>query len=162
MVFVIGPVGSGLVSSLAHPGENVTGLTIMASDIVGKQLELLKQAAPEASRVALLWNPANPGGAAQLREAEAAARALGVRLQTIEARDPQEIDRAFGAMTRERVGALVVFRDAICGNQRKQIADLAVKSRLPWICGIEEYGEAGGLIPYAANNTKLERRAAIC
>jgi len=161
MSVVIDPVGSGLVSSLAHPGENVTGLTIMASDIVGKQLELLKQAAPEASRVALLWNPANPGGAAQLREAEAAARALGVRLQTIEARDPQEIDRAFGAMTRERAGALVVLPDAIFGNQRKQIADLAVKSRLPSICGIQEYGEAGGLIAYAANNTELERRAAI-
>ena len=161
MSVVIDPVGSGLVSSLAHPGGNITGLTVMASDIVGKQFELLKQAVPEASRVAVLWNPANPGGAAQLREAETAARALGVRLQAIEARDPQEIDRAFGVMTRERAGALVIFPDAIFGNQRKQIADLAVKSRLPSICGIPEYGEAGGLIAYAANNTDLERRAAI-
>jgi len=161
MSVVIDPIGSGLVSSLARPGGNVTGVTIMASDIVGKQFELLKQAAPEISRVALLWNPANPGGAAQLREAEAAARALGVRLQAVEARDPQEIERAFGAMTRERAGALVIFADAIFGNQRKQIADLALKSRLPSICGIPEYGEDGGLIAYAANNTELERHAAI-
>jgi putative ABC transport system substrate-binding protein len=161
MSVVIDPVGSGLVSSLAHPGENVTGLSAMASDIVGKQFELLKQAAPEVSRVALLWNPANLGGAAQLRAAEAAALALGVRLQAIGARDPQEIDRAFGAMTRERAGALMVFPDAIFGNQHKQIAELAVKSRLPSISGIPEYGEAGGLIAYAANLTELERRAAI-
>ena len=133
----------------------------MAPDLVGKQFEVLKQAVPEVSRVALLWNPANPGGAPQLREAEAAARALGVRLQTLAARDPQEIDSAFAAMTRERAGALVVLPDAIFGNQRKQIADLAKKSRLPSVCGIPEYADAGGLIVYGANNLDLERRAAI-
>ena len=146
MSVVIDPLGSGLVASLARPGGNVTGITVMASDIVGKQFELLKQAVPAVSRVALLWNPANPGGAPQLREAEAAARTLDVRLQAVEARNPQEIDRAFGAMTRARAGALVVLPDAIFGNQRKQIADLAAKSRLPSICGIPEYGEAGGLL----------------
>jgi putative ABC transport system substrate-binding protein len=161
MSVVIDPLGSGLVASLARPGGNVTGITVMASDIVGKQLELLKQAVPEVSRVALLWNPANPGGAPQLREAEAAARALGVRLQAVEAQDPQGIDNAFAAMTRERAGALLVLPDAIFGNQRKQIADLAAKARLPSICGIPEYGEAGGLIVYSANNLDLERRAAI-
>ena len=161
MSVVIDPLGSGLVASLARPGGNITGLTVMASDVVGKQFELLKQAAPELSRVALLWNPDNPGSAPQLREAEAAARTLGVRLQAVEARNPQEIDRAFGAMTRERAGALVVLPDAIFGNQRKQIADLAAKSRLPSICGIPEYGEAGGLLVYSANNLDLERRAAI-
>jgi ABC-type uncharacterized transport system substrate-binding protein len=140
MSVVIDPLGSGLVASLARPGGNVTGITVMASDIVGKQLELLKQAVPEVSRVALLSNPANPGSVPQLREAEAAARVLGVRLQVLEARDPKEIDRAFGAMTRERAGALVVLPDAIFGNQGKQIADLAAKSRLPSICGIPEYG----------------------
>ena len=161
MSVVIDPVGSGLVASLARPGGNITGLTVMASDVVGKQFELLKQTVPEISRIALLWNPDNPGGAPQLREAEAAARALGVRLQAVEARNPQEIDRAFSVMTRERAGALVVLPDAIFGNQQKQIADLAVKSRLPSICGIREYGEAGGLIVYSANNLDLERRAAI-
>src|SRR5262249_44409515 len=116
MSVVIDPLGSGLIASLARPGGNVTGITIMASDIVGKQLELLKQAVPEASRVALLWNPANPGSAPQLREAEAAARALGIRLQAMEARDPKGIDRAFAAMTRERVGAVMILADAIFTN----------------------------------------------
>src|SRR5262249_45257145 len=84
MSVVIDPLGSGLVASLARPGGNITGLTVMASDVVGKQFELLKQTVPEISRIALLWNPDNPGGAPQLREAEAAARALGVRLQAVE------------------------------------------------------------------------------
>ena len=160
MSVVIDPLGSGLVASLARPGGNVTGLTIMASDLVGKQLELLKEVVPKVSRVALLWNPANPGSAPQLREAEAAARALGVRLQTLEARDPQEIDSAFAAMTRERAGALLILPDAIFGNQRRQIAELAAKRRLPSLLGVGEYAEAGGLMTYSANNLDLERRAA--
>ena len=102
MSVVIDPLGSGLVASLARPGGNVTGLTIMASDLVGKQFEVLKEVVPKVSRVALLWNPANPGSAPQLRAAEVAARALGVRLQTLEARVPQEIESAFAAMTKER------------------------------------------------------------
>src|SRR5713101_4983340 len=123
MSLVTEPVESGLVASLARPGANVTGTSMMAADLVGKQFEVLKQAMPEVSRVALLWNPANPGGAAQLREAEAAARVVGVRLQALEARGPQDIDGAFVAMTRERAGALVVLADAILYNQRKQIAE---------------------------------------
>jgi putative ABC transport system substrate-binding protein len=160
MSVVIDPLGSGLVASLARPGGNVTGLTIMASDLVGKQLELLKEVVPKVSRVALLWNPANPGSAPQLREAEASARVLGVRLQTLEARDPQEIDSAFAAMTRERAGALLILPDAIFGNQRRQIAELAAKRRLPSLLGVGEYAEAGGLMTYSANNLDLERRAA--
>jgi putative tryptophan/tyrosine transport system substrate-binding protein len=161
MSVVIDPVGSGLVASLARPGGNVTGLTIMASDLVGKQLELLKEVVPKVSRVAVLWNPDNPGSAPQLRQAEAAARALGVRLQTLEARGPQEIDSAFTAMTRERAGALVILNDAILGlNQVKQIAELAAKSRLPSVHGVTEYAEAGGLMAYGANFLDLERRAA--
>jgi len=160
MSVVIDPVGSGLVASLARPGGNVTGLTIMASDLVGKQLELLKEVVPKVSRVALLWNPANPGSAPQLREAEAAARALGVRLQTLEARGPQEIDSAFAAMTRERAGALVVLTDSIFTNQRRQIAELAAERRLPAVYGNTEHVEAGGLMAYGANFLDLERRAA--
>jgi putative ABC transport system substrate-binding protein len=160
MSVVIDPLGSGLVASLARPGGNVTGLTIMASDLVGKQLELLKEVVPKISRVALLWNPANPGSAPQLREAEAAARALGVRLQTLEARDPQEIGSAFAAMTRERAGALVILADAILTNQRRQIAELAAKRRLPAVYGVSEYAEAGGLMFYGPSSLDLERRAA--
>ena len=160
MSVVIDPLGSGLVASLAHPGGNVTGLTIMASDVVGKQFEVVKEVVPKVSRVALLWNPANPGSAPQVREAEGAARALGVRLQTLEARDPQEIDSAFAAMTKERAGALVVLSDAILLNQRRQIAELAAKSRLPAVYTLREHAEAGGLMAYGANPLDLERRAA--
>ena len=160
MSVVIDPLGSGLVASLARPGGNVTGLTMMASDLIGKQLEVLKEVVPKVSRVALLWNPANPGSAPQLREAEAAARVLGVRLQTLEARAPQEIDSAFAAMTRERAGALVVLADAILLNQRRQIAELAAERRLPAVYGASEHAEAGGLMVYSANLLDLERRAA--
>ena len=160
MSVVIDPLGSGLVASLAHPGGNVTGLTIMASDVVGKQFEVVKEVVPKVSRVALLWNPANPGSAPQVREAEGAARAFGVRLQTLEARDPQEIDSAFAAMAKERAGALVVLSDAILLNQRRQIAELAAKSRLPAVYTLREHAEAGGLMAYGANPLDLERRAA--
>ena len=160
MSLVTEPVESGLVASLARPGANVTGTSIMAADLVGKQFEVLKQAVPRISRVAVLWNPANPGGAAQLREAEAAAQALGVQLQALEARAPQEIDSAFAAMTRDQVGALVVLGDAILYNQREQIAELAAKSRLPSASALRDYAEAGGLIAYGADSLDLERRAA--
>jgi len=154
------PLGSGLVPSLAHPGGNVTGTSLMAPDLVGKQLEVLKEMVPKVSRVALLRNPANPASAQQLREAEAAARALGVRLQTLEARVPREIDGAFTAMTRERAGALVVLTDSIFTNQRRQIAELAAERRLPAVYGNPEHAEAGGLVAYGANFLDLERRAA--
>jgi putative ABC transport system substrate-binding protein len=161
MSVVVDPVSSGLVASLARPGGNVTGITIMAPDLVGKQLELLKEAIPKLSRVALLWNPDNPGSAPQLRQAEAAARALAVRLQALEARNPQEIDNAFAAMTRERADAFLILADAILGlNQRKQIAELAAKARMPAVYGVTEYAEAGGLMVYGANLLDLERRAA--
>jgi len=161
MSLVIDPVGSGLIPSLAHPGGNVTGTSIMAPDLVGKQLELLKEVVPKISRVAVLWNPDNPGGVPQLRQAEAAARTLGVRLQTLKARSPHELDSAFAAMTRERAGALVILNDAILGlNLSKQIAELAAKSRLPSMHGVTEYAQAGGLMVYGANLLDLERRAA--
>jgi ABC-type uncharacterized transport system substrate-binding protein len=160
MSVVIDPVGSGFVPSLAHPGGNVTGLSMMAADLVGKQLAVLQEVTPKVVRVALLWNPANPGSLPQLRAAEAVARALRVRLQTLEARVPQEIDSAFAAMTREKVGALVVLVDAIFTNEVAQIAELAAKSRLPSIYGQREYTEAGGLMVYSSDPLDLERRAA--
>jgi putative ABC transport system substrate-binding protein len=160
MSLVNDPVGSGLVGSLARPGGNVTGLTIMSPDLVGKRLELLKEVVPKVSRVALLRHPDNPASAAQLREAEAAAQALGVRLQTLEARSPQEIDGAFAAMTRERAGALLVIPDTLFWSQRRQIVDLAVKRRLPSIRIGEAYAEAGGLMSYGPSYRDLERRAA--
>jgi putative ABC transport system substrate-binding protein len=160
MSLVNDPVGSGLVASLARPGGNVTGLTIMSPDLVGKQLELLKEVVPKVSRVALLRHPDNPASAAQLREAEAAAQALGLRLQTLEARSPQEIDGAFAAMTRERAGALLVIPDTLFWSQRRQIVELAVKRRLPSMRMGEAYAEAGGLMSYGPSYLDLERRAA--
>jgi putative ABC transport system substrate-binding protein len=160
MSLVNDPVGSGLVASLARPGGNVTGLTIMSPDLVGKQLELLKAVVPKVSRVAILRHPDNPASAAQLREAEGAAQALGVRLQTLEARSPQEIDGAFAAMTRERAGSLLIIPDTLFWSQRRQIVELAVKRRLPSMRIGEAYAEAGGLMSYGPSYLDLERRAA--
>jgi putative tryptophan/tyrosine transport system substrate-binding protein len=161
MSVVLDPVGSRLVASLARPGGNITGLSVMAPDIVGKQLQLLKEAVPSVSRVAVLWNPANPGSAPQLREVEATGRALKMQLQVLEARIPQEIDSAFAAMTRERAGAVVILADAIFTNQRRQIAELSIKGRLPSVYGVREYAEAGGLMDYSVDSLYLEGRAAI-
>jgi len=161
MSTVLDPVGSRLVTSLARPGGNVTGLSIMAPDIVGKQLQLLREVMPSVSRVAVLWNPANPGSGAQLREAQAAGGTLKMQLQALEARVPQEIDRAFAAMTRERSGALLILADAIFTNQRQQIAELSLKRRLPSVYGVSGYAEAGGLMVYSVDPVDLERRAAI-
>ena len=160
MSLVNDPVGSGLVASLARPGGNVTGLTVISPDLLGKRLELLKEVVPKVSRVALLRNPDNPADAAMLREVEAAARALGVRLQTLEARNHQEIERAFAAMIRERAGALLILPDGIFLTQRRQIAELAAKGRLPSIMGTSDYPAAGGLMAYGANYRDLVRRAA--
>jgi putative tryptophan/tyrosine transport system substrate-binding protein len=118
---------------------------LMAPDLVGKQLGVLKEIVPNVSRVAVLRQPGNPASEAQLREAEAAARTLGIRLQTFEARNPQEIDSAFAAMTREGAGALVILTDSIFTNQRRQIADRAAHRRLPAVFGNSEHVVAGGL-----------------
>ena len=161
MVAVNDPLGSGLVPSLSHPGGNVTGTSLMAPDLVGKQFQVLKETVPKVSRVALLRNPANPASEHQLREAETAARALGMRLQSLEARGPEDINRAFAAMTKERASALVVLTDSIFTNQRRQIAELAVERRLPAVYGHIEHAEAGGLLAFSANLLDVERRAAI-
>ncbi len=160
MSVVIDPVGSGLVPSLARPGGNLTGTSIMATDLIGKQFELLREVVPKVSRMALLGNPANPSHAAAISHAKAAARSLGVQLQLLEARDPQAIDRAFAAMTTEQAGALVVLPDPIFGDQMRQIAELAVQRRLPAIYGVSEYAEHGGLMAYSTNLLDLERHAA--
>jgi putative tryptophan/tyrosine transport system substrate-binding protein len=160
MSLVNDPVGSGLVASLARPGGNVTGLTAISPDLLGKRVELLKEVVPKVSRVALLRNPDNPADAAMLREVAAAARALGVRLQTLEARNHQEIERAFAAMIRERAGALLILPDAIFQTQRRQIAELAAKGRLPAVGRMREDAEAGCLMAYGANYRDLVRSAA--
>jgi putative ABC transport system substrate-binding protein len=158
MASVVDPVATGLVVSLARPGGNITGLSNMAPDVTGKLLEILKQVVPNASRVAVLWNPGNPGNAPQLRAAEAAGQALGIRLQALEARTPDDLDPAFAAMARQRAEALLVFADVMLNEQRARIASLAAAGRLPAVYGQE--GPAGGLITYSANTPDLFRRSA--
>ncbi len=154
------PVESGLVASLARPGGNVTGLSGFSTEIVGKQLELLKEMAPKVSRVAILWNPANQSHPLLLREAEAAARLLRVQLQTLEVRGPDDFETAFAAVTRERAGALLVAADGMFLLHRARIADLAAKTRLPAMYGLREYVDAGGLVVYGPSLRENFRRAA--
>ena len=154
------PVAAGLVASLARPGGNITGLANLAQEVVGKQLELLKEVAPKVSRVAVLQNPSNHVHPFVLRQAEGAARALGLQLQILEARTPAEIDAAFAAMRSQRAGGVLVLRDGLFLAQRTQIAALAAKSRLPAVYGLREHAEAGGLMAYGANVLLMYRRAA--
>jgi len=154
------PVAVGLVASLARPGGNITGLASIAPEVVGKQLELLKEVAPKISRVAILLNPSNPGHPVVLRQAEAAARALGMQLHTAQARTPPEIDAAFAGMRGQRADGVLVVRDALVLARRTQIAALAAKSRLPAVYGFRENAEAGGLMAYGANVPLMYRRAA--
>jgi putative ABC transport system substrate-binding protein len=157
------PVGSGLVTSLARPGGNVTGLSLFAPELVGKRLELLKQVAPGVTRVAVLWQP---GGQVErtekdlLRAAEAAARALGIQLQFVEARGPADIDRAFADMTKARARALTVLGTNMFFRERRRLVDLAAKNRLPAVYSLKEYVDAGGLMVYGPNTADSFRRAA--
>jgi putative tryptophan/tyrosine transport system substrate-binding protein len=160
LTLVSDPVESGLVGSLARPGGNVTGLSLMHPDLTGKRLELLKEVIPKLSRLAVLSNSANPIIPPLLRETEAAARALGIQLQVVEVRGPTEFDGAFSAMTRDRAGALVVLPDGIFQNERRRIAALAVKSRLPAMYAWREAVEDGGLMSYGASVPDIFRRAA--
>jgi putative ABC transport system substrate-binding protein len=154
------PVAAGFVASLARPGGNVTGGTsLVGPGIVGKRLELLQEAVPKLSRVAVLTNPTNPDTRGFIGEAEVAARPLKVRFHIVEARGPAEFEGAFAAMTKERAGALLVLADAMFLFHGRQLADLAAKNRLPAMYGLREHVEAGGLMVYAASLAELSRRA---
>jgi putative ABC transport system substrate-binding protein len=130
------PVGSGLVASLARPGGNVTGLSNVSVDLSAKQLQLLKETVPKASRVAVLSNPANPFHALAVKEVEVASRSLGVPLQILAVRGPDEFDSAFAPMTRARAGALLVLPGAMFFVHRTRLADVAAKNRLPEMHGL--------------------------
>ena len=157
------PVTDGLVTSLARPGGNVTGLSSLTPERVSKCLELLTQAVPGISRVAVLWQP---GAVAErtakdtLEGAEVAARTLGVRLQFVEARGPADIGRAFSDMTRARAGALAVWTTAMFVRERGRLVDLAAKNRLPAVYTLSEFVDAGGLMAYGHSQADLNRRAA--
>jgi len=157
------PVTSGLVTSLARPGGNATGSSNLAPELVGKCLEQLKQAIPGVGRVAVLWQPGGQGEGTNkdmLKGADVAARALGMRPQFVEARGPEDFDRAFSEMTRARAGALTVLPSAMLFVERRRLVDLAAKSRLPAVYTWREFVDAGGLMSYGPNLADLFRRAA--
>jgi putative ABC transport system substrate-binding protein len=157
------PVTSGLVTSLARPGGNVTGLTGLGPELVGKRLELLTQAVPGVSRVAVLRLPGALGERTEkemLKEAEVAARDLGVRLQFVEARGPADFDRAFSDMSSARAGALIVLPANMFLREHRRLVDLAAKNRLPAVYTSRESVDAGGLMSYGANQADMQRRAA--
>jgi putative ABC transport system substrate-binding protein len=160
MTFDDDPVGSGFVASLARPGGNITGLSTLAPEISGKQLELLKEIVPGLSRVAVFGTSTRQGTAQALEEMELAARAFAVKLQYLDIADPKEIETAFRAASKGRADALLVLQSPVFNSQRAQIADLAQKNRLPGAYPRREFVEDGGLMSYGASISDLDRRAA--
>ena len=154
------PVGSGLVSSLARPGGSVTGLCLLVPELGGKRLQLLKEILPGLTRVAVLWNAANPYAPLVARETEATATTLGIQLQSLVVRGPDDFEGALAAATTGRAGALTVVEDPLTITKRKQIVDFAARSRLPAIYGVKEFVDAGGLMSYGVHLGDLWRRAA--
>ena len=154
------PVGNGFVASLARPGGNITGLSSLFSELGGKRLELLKEIMPRLSHVAVLGTSTNPANAPQLRETELAAGAFGVKLQYLDVLDPKDIETAFRAASNARVDAVLVLVSTVFNSQRTQMAELAVKSRLPAIYGQQEFVAAGGLMTYNVSTADLWRRSA--
>jgi ABC-type uncharacterized transport system substrate-binding protein len=153
------PVGSGFVASLARPGGNITGLSALAPEMSGKQLDLLQQIVPRLSRVAVIGNSTNPGDAQALRETVLAAGSFEVYLRYLDVLDPKDIEIAFRDAAKGRAEAILVLGNPILNAHRKQIVDLAVKHRLPATFARPEYVEAGGLMYYGTSYNDLLRRA---
>jgi putative tryptophan/tyrosine transport system substrate-binding protein len=160
MAFDNDPVGNGFVASLARPGGNITGLSTLAPEISGKQLELLKEIVPKFSRVAVLGDSTLAGNAQALKEVELAAGAFGVKIQYLDVRGPKDIETVFCAASKGHADAVLVLSTPVFNPYRTEIADLAVKNRLPAIYSTPEYVEAGGLMTYGVNLADLYRRAA--
>jgi putative ABC transport system substrate-binding protein len=154
------PLGSGLVASLARPGGNVTGMSLMAPDLGGKRLELLKELLPRLARVAVLWNATNPYAALVYKETQAAGRTMGIEVQSLEVRSADDFDSAFEAVRQQHSDALITVEDPLTGAYQKRIVDFAAIDRLPSLYGFRENVLAGGLISYGANFADLFRRAA--
>jgi putative tryptophan/tyrosine transport system substrate-binding protein len=154
------PIGNGFVASLARPGGNITGLSNLNRELSGKRLELLKETIPRLSRVAVFGTSTFPGNAQNLKEAELAAGALGVKLQYLDVLGTKDIETAFRGASKGRAEAVLVMGGGVLTSQRTRIVDLAAKSRLPAIYYIREFVEAGGLMSYGVSVTDLDRRAA--
>jgi putative ABC transport system substrate-binding protein len=162
MVVVLDPVATGIVDSLARPGGNITGVSTLNRELSGKRLELLKEAVPRISRLGVLWDANAPGPKSGFKEYEDAARALKIQLQSLEVRGPNpDFEGAFQAATKGRVNALITVRAAVLNRYAKQIADLAIKNRLPSMHEQSQYVEAGGLMSYSTNDAESFKRAAV-
>ncbi len=153
-------LAAGLVPSLARPGGNITGLTLITPDLTEKRLQLLKEILPGRNRVAVLWNSGNPVSETEFRKAEAAARSLGLQLLSLGVRDSHELASAFSSMKTEHAGALFVLPDAMLFSQRQKIVDLAADGRLPLVGPLRQFADAGGLMTYGPNVVDVHRRAA--
>jgi putative tryptophan/tyrosine transport system substrate-binding protein len=154
------PVATGYVASLARPGGNVTGLSVMDYELSGKRLELLKETLRKASRVAVLWNPGNGAMVLKMKEVQSAAQALSVKIRSLETRDPQDFDQALAALPREHPDALLTLADPLTVFHRDHIIEMAAKNRLPAMYELGEFVEAGGLMSYGPNILDNYRRAA--
>jgi putative ABC transport system substrate-binding protein len=154
------PVREGFVASLARPGGNITGLTSISEELSGKRLELLKEAFPKVSRVAVIWNPANASNLLEFREMEVTARTLGLKLQSLEVRGLADFQGAFARAAKDRANALVLVRDPLIDSEHFRILDFAVDKRVPSMHGEEQFVEAGGLMSYGPSRVDLFRRAA--
>ena len=155
------PVALGLVDSLARPGGNVTGFTAIAVALAGKRLELLKEITPKLSRIAVLWDPQNPGSAQQWKESQLPARELGLQLHSIEVSSVGKFEAAFKEATKARSAAIAVMASPFFYSNQKQLADLAIKSQLPAIFPREEFVAAGGLMSYGSDRTESFKRIAV-
>ncbi|HSF58365.1 MAG TPA: ABC transporter substrate-binding protein [Candidatus Binatia bacterium] len=160
MTTVEDPVAQGFVDSLARPGGNITGLTNLAPELSGKRLELLKESLPKVDRIAVLWDPEGPGPAVAFKETQAVASSMGLRLQSLEVRSPNDFEGAFKGAIAERSGALIVLQSFLTNAHRRRIVDLALTHRLPGMYTQMEYVEIGGLMSYAPSYTDMYRRAA--
>jgi putative tryptophan/tyrosine transport system substrate-binding protein len=160
MVAAGDPVATGIVESLARPGGNITGLSQMNPELIGKRLELLKEIVPELSSVAVLWNPEDPISILGWNEIQLPARKLGVEAHSLQVRSSGDLDKAFDAAARTRVGALVIMPNPVFVTNLKRIADFATQNRLPSIFHLREFADAGGLVSYGVDRSDLFRRAA--
>jgi len=161
MATVMDPVALGITPSLAKPGGNLTGLAILSLELTSKRLQLLKEAFPRLSRVAVLWNPDNPGNALVLKEVEIAAQALGLRWQGFAVQRPDKLVEAFEAVVGAQCNGILAIEDSVLFSHLSRIVESAARSRLPAMYAFRQFADAGGLMSYGPNTPDSFRRAAV-
>ena len=160
MALAADPVGSGLVSNLAHPGGNLTGMSALASDLAGKRVELLKELVPNAKRISVLWNPSNQAKVTEWKDTQVTAQSLGLTLLPFDAQTRAELDRAFAGIKREQPDGMITLTESFTIAFRKPIAEFAVANRLPMVAELREFVVVGGLASYGTSRADLWRRSA--